>query len=68
VGYLEKTLSCVQDKSISIPPDTFFPQGQRDIKTGEEQSVSFEHMRKIKIDELLPNQKTNSYFQNFYLF
>jgi hypothetical protein len=24
----------------------------RDIKTGEEQSVSFEHMRKIKIDEL----------------
>jgi hypothetical protein len=25
----------------------------RDIKTGEEQSVSFEHIRKIKLDELL---------------
>jgi hypothetical protein len=25
----------------------------KDIKTGEEQSVSFEHMRKLKLDELL---------------
>ncbi len=27
-GLLKKTLTCVQDKSISVPPDTFLRQGQ----------------------------------------